>query len=214
MDIESKPPCTAENPGTSPLVVSADFETEELLRRHAAGEKLTPQQYGKVGNYRAKLNRAAGKAPGRPPASRNTGEAPTDQPSAPDAASEAEPPIPGPVEALACPDAASDSVRRCFAAMLQACDEITQNVVRSAATSKGLPEKACNRISSAAGLPPALRNAMAETSPDLCAALNIKAEKMPLAVWAGGVSAWAVCLTRAIMEIKSLADSKPAPPPT
>jgi hypothetical protein len=183
--------------------VTPDLETAELLRRHASGEKLTPQQNGKLSWIGRKFpwlssgkgGSAAGPAPGPAGNAPALATAPTAQ--APDAGL-------APVEV--------DAVlaRRTASAILNRGDAFAVSWLCGHAKAAGANDDTIAGLRSKASLPVDDKKLLVELAPDVCQELGIDPRKM--ALWTvGGVlvfHGWNIVM--AAREFKEAAREKQA----
>ena len=183
--------------------VAPDPVTAELLAKHSAGEKLTQQQYGKVGAWKARLRSIfSGKGNG---ASGSAQPAPA-------------PGNPAPVAALAPDEAPGDGLapvpidaalaRRTTAIVLARCDSIAIRYVGNAARDAGVTGETLVRLERAAALSKDDKALMVDISPDVFTALGLNPRHFPVALFLGTFGAWMADLWLAVQEIK--AQKKPA----
>lgn len=196
--------------------VCPDPVTADILARHSAGEKLTPQQYGKVGAWSAKL-KAVFQGKGSPP---GPGAGPAQPGPAPGqplglgtmAAAEA------PADGLPAVPPDPRVVQRTTESIIKAIDGIARRKIgteaRRTAVERGLaPEqadKAAARFDSAASVPVAARDMMVETSPDVAAALGIDPHSYPIATFLSGLGLWTANIWLCVDELKAM---RPKPEP-
>ncbi len=195
-------PDNTEVGAASANALAPDPLTAELVAKHAAGEKLTQQQYGKVGAWKAKLRTLfSGKGNG------DVGPAQSAPP----------PGHAAPVATVAPAETSGDGLvavpidaalaRRTTAAVLARCDSIAIRYVGNAARQVGATGETLARLERAAALSKDDKTLMIEISPDVFAALGINPRHFPVAVFLGTFGAWATDLWLAVHEIKNL---KPA----
>jgi len=181
--------------------VAPDPATAELLKKHASGEKLTPQDYGKLGAWKAKLkNVFAGKSAVAAPGAAVT--AVSAAPLAPLAPGQA--PIGGPGVAPADPDL----VRRTTAAILQTCDGVACTWIVAEARKAGADELTARAFEKAAALQPGPRDLMVQTSPELLTALGVHANNYPVTAFLTGMGVWAGSLMVAVNKLKAMQEER------
>jgi hypothetical protein len=199
-------PDSAEVGAAAAAAVAPDAVTAELLAKHAAGEKLTQPQYGKLGAWKSKLGSLFGRkgngSPGPAQPASSSGH-------------------PAPVAALA-PAEASDSglaavpidaalARRCTAIVLARCDSVAVRYVGTAAWKAGVEGEALERLVRGAALSKDDKALMVEISPDVFESLGINPRNFPVALFLGTLGVWATDLWLVVEEIKGL--KKPAAKP-
>jgi len=176
--------------------ITADPVTAELLRKHAAGQPLTPQESGKVGSIKAKLNKMFGKGNPVPgPAAPGPGQPAAVASVAPGQTSDG---------GLAVPAVDSDIVKRTTAAVLGSCDQVAQRYIAREARKVAADDRTTNRFIAAAALPGPTKDMMVETSPDVLAALGLDPKTYPLTVFVGSLGLWASNLWLCVDELKSM----------
>ncbi len=193
---------THEEAGTAAAAaLSPDPEIAELLKRKAAGEKLTQQQYGRLGWWQSKAGKVAAFLTGR--ANSDGGQAQSRPvpgnaaPLGPVASAQASANGVAPVQ----PDA--DMVKRVTAAVLTQADRIGRRYVSREARKTSASEKQISRLDSAAALPRDAQELMVEISPDALASLGLDARKYPLTVMGGIFGMWATNIWLALDEFRA-----------
>ena len=197
--------------GAAASAVAPDPITAELLAKHAAGEKLTSQGYGKLGAWAAKAKTVfRGKAPA-PGAGSGSAQPP---PGNGKPASLA-PLAPGQAPADGLPAVPPDPrvVQRTTESIIKAVDGIARRKVVNEARKAGADDRTANRFDSAAGVPVAARDMMVETSPDVAAALGIDPKSYPIATFLGGLGLWATNLWLCLDELRAMRPPAPKPEP-
>lgn len=192
-------PDSAEVREAAANAVAPDPITAELLAKHAAGEKLTQPQYGKLGAWKSKLGSLFGR--------KSNGDAGPAQPG----------PAPGnasPVATVAPAEAADGGLaavpidaalaRRCTAIVLTRLDNIAVRYVGTAARKAGVDGEALVRLERGASLSKDDKTLMVDISPDVFVALGLNPRNFPIALFVGTLGAWASDLWLAVEEIKSL----------
>lgn len=197
-----KPPATVPGDNDPSRAAAAatptpDPETAEILRRHSAGEALTPREYGKMGAFKSFLNRTFGIG---------------SDPKAPPAAAV-------PVHGVVAPADGSEPeridpsvVQRTTKYVLESLNNFAVRYVGSEARKVGAAENEINRVQRAASLPPGPEKLMVELSPDVVGVLGINPKHYPVAAFVGAMGLWGANIWGAVNEIRSL-QSTPAPGP-
>ena len=177
--------------------VTDDAATAELLRKHAANEKLSPREYGLLGVL-AKKGKAlfAGKGESAAqPNSGGNGNARTVGALAPAQASgDGLPAVP--------PD--PRLVQNATALILSEANKAVERFIGSEARKAGADAKSETRIVAAASLPATAKNLMVETSPEVARILGLSPEHFPLGVFFGALGLWGTNLTLTVMELREL----------
>jgi len=199
-------PDSAEVGAAAAAAVAPDAVTAELLAKHAAGEKLTQPQYGKLGAWKSKLgslfarksNGDAGPAQPGPSAGHAA-------PLAPLASAEASD------SGLAAVPIDAALARRCTAIVLARCDSVAVRYVGTAAVKAGITGETLVRLERGAALSKDDKALMVDISPDVFASLGLNPRNFPVALFLGTLGAWATDLWLVVEEIKAL--KKPAAKP-
>jgi hypothetical protein len=174
--------------------VAPDAITAELLAKHSAGQRLTQSGYGKVGAWKAKLNKFFG----------NGGAAP----------GPAQPGGLAPVEID--PGFASRTTH----ALLRRTDAIAGRLLGNAARKAGADDGRVARFERAAAMHPDDKALLADLSPDVLRSLGYDPRHYPLTVAASIMGLYATDLWLLVLELKALQQkplaSAPLPgaPPT
>lgn len=177
--------------------IAPDPESAKLLERHAAGEKLTSQEYGRVGWIRSRLRGfLSGKSnsngepakPGAQPG--NASAVATVAPAAPPDSSGM------PVQ----PDA--DLVKRTTGTILTLSDSIARRYVARVARKAFANQKQIDRLDRAAALPSDAKTLMVEVSPDALASIGLDPRRYPLTVFLGALGMWGGTVLLAVEELK------------
>lgn len=187
--------------------VEPDPLTAELLAKHAAGEKLTAPEYGKVGAWKLKLKRLFGGGAGasaepakpRPavgPSPRLVSLAP--RPASTEGATAGDGDL-GPVPV----DAAL--VQRTAGALLSRLDSIAVRYVGNAARRVGAEGTTLARLELAARLSKDDRALIVDLSPDVVQGMGLDPRHFPLTIVLGTLGLWGTDLWLAVQEIKALA---------
>ena len=175
--------------------VVGDPVTAEILRKHQAGQKLTPREGGLLGVLKKKL-KGAGARPANPfaPAPAPGSAAPAATPPAP---GEGVPPTP--------PD--PDLVRRTTASIIDSINEIGARKLVSAAKAVKANPETVGRMARAQVYGENRRTLIVNTSPEAAAAMGITDGKyFALAVFWGNVGLGALDFWQAIDELKQIED--------
>src|ERR1044071_1038822 len=166
----------SQTPGqAAAAAVAPDALTANLLAKHAAGEKLTPRDYGKLGAFKASLKRLVGKPDGSvEPTAAKSGHGPILG-----AVSSA----PGPAPGMDAPPTDPALIRRTTAAIVKQMDTIARQSIALAAADAGGDAEKLKALDAAAALPPASANLIADTSvdviPDLLERIGVGAHNYP-----------------------------------
>jgi hypothetical protein len=180
--------------------VAPDAVTAELLAKHAAGEKLTPAGYGKLGAFKASVKKLVGRSDvAAKPATPSIGNVPLVGTVAPAQASG---------DSLAVPAADPALVQRTTGAVLKQLDGLARRYVTRAARNTGADDKTVARFDSAAALPPASHELMTEVSPDVAAAFGIDPRYYPVTAFIGALGMWGTNLWLVVDELKALQRSQ------
>lgn len=197
------------------LAVTPDPVTAELLKRHSANEKLTPQEYGKLGSF---AKRVKGFFVGKDSAGNGSNqpgnEAGNTARLAPVSSQQTE------GDRLVVPEADPGLVRRVTAAVLKSADKIARRWVEREARKAGADNSALARFDRAAALPEDNKELMIDVSPDVMASMGIDPKNYPATVFLGGLSMWGMNLWLCIDDLKAIqkeraekeAKEKPAQP--
>jgi hypothetical protein len=193
--------------------VSPDAVTAKLLERHEAGDKLNPQEYGKIGAFAAKRNKLfswlnpakergvtgspqPGASPGNP-----TGLAPV----APGQAS---------ADSLAPVEIDDDLARRTFQALLEHGDEFFVRFIEREARAAGATGETLNRFRSSAALSSNDKKLLISLAPDICRDLGINPRRLALYTAIGVLGLHSVNLWQCTQELRELRKATaPAPAP-
>lgn len=200
---------TSRDSGPTPAEAAAravtdDPVTAELLKRHAAKEKLTPSEYGKIGAF-AKAKQFIFGKPGAPGGSSQPGASPG---NAPPVASLEQTQTPG--AGLAPVEIDAGLCQRTVAAILNRTDAFAvQWIEREArAAAKGIdPVKAdplIDRFRSAAALPVADKKLLIEISPDVFQELGWDPRKFALWTAVGVLGLHTVNLWQTVQELRDM----------
>lgn len=195
-------PSFADRAKAAGSACAPDPVTAEILRKHAAGEKLSASERGKLGAYRAKIST---KPNGRPP------KAPVANVDA-QTAGQGSPPANGP--GAPCVD--PDLIRRTTQAILQTCDQIAQRYVSGEAGKAGADKAMQAEFARAAALPDGPRELMVQTSPEVCASVGLDSGNYPVAAFLTGLSIWSANLFLVVNRLEKLqktAQGPASPPP-
>jgi hypothetical protein len=194
--------------------VSPDPITADLLAKHSAGQTLTPSEYGKLGAFKAKLNKfkAVFTGKGSPPGS---GAGPAQPPPGPGQPAGMGPLAPGEASAGGLPPVPPDPrvVQRTTESIIKAVDGIARRKIATEARKAGADDRTAARFDSAAGVPVAAKDMMVETSPDVVAALGLDPKNYPIATFMGGLGLWATNLWLCVDELRALRPAQPKPEP-
>jgi hypothetical protein len=199
-------PDSAEVGAAAAAAVAPDAVTAELLAKHAAGEKLTQPQYGKLGAWKSKLGSLFGRKSNGDPGPAQPGPSPGHaSPLAPLASAEASD------SGLAAVPIDAALARRCTAIVLARCDSVAVRYVGTAAVKAGITGETLVRLERGAALSKDDKALMVDISPDVFASLGINPRNFPVALFLGTLGAWATDLWLVVEEIKAL--KKPAAKP-
>jgi len=203
-DLTSTP---GKGPGSAAAnAVAPDPLTADLLKKHAAGEKLTPADYGKLGAWKAKLKSLV-TGGGRPPVPATA--AASSSPALP-------PPGTGPVVASnPAPDGSAgsapvdpDLVRRTTAAILTTCEGIACSWIVTEARKAGADEITARQFERAAALQQGPRELMIQTSPEVLASMGVNAGNYPVTAFLTGMGVWAGSLMVAVNKLKAMQEER------
>lgn len=196
--------------------VSPDPQTASLLERHSAGQKLTPQEYGKLGAFASKIGSLfrnktgkAGVAPGQAQPGLAAGNA-SDLAALSPGASQP--------DSLGNPPVNTDLVKRTTAAVLKSADGIAKRYIGREARKAGADDRSASRFESAASLPTASQELIVDCSPDLLQSLGVDPKNYPLTVCIGSLGLWATNIWLCVDELRAMQKEKaketpPAPAP-
>lgn len=200
------PPAAAEVSSAAAAAVCADPAIAELLRRKAAGEKLTASEHGRIGNWkqRQRLNTLTGGMPLAAPAA-----APV-APAAPGA-----PVGLAPVADAAAPLSDRDAalVRGTVAAVLAKLNAVGQRHLLAAAKAAGADAATLDRFSRAEVVGDEDRKVLSETAPLVAEGAGLDPRKVPVYAFFGTLTACGLNFYQAIAELKELQAQKPAAKP-
>jgi len=185
-------------------------DTGELLRRHAAGEKLTPREYGLVGRH---YQRTGTRPPGRPPKSgppRRPGPPASLAPAGPTPGDAPANPLldglrldscqVGPVQGLGPAPGTTvcspEAIRATTGAALRALDRLTQSWLRVQTLKAGGDAATAERWAEKAAMSPGDRDLIIETSgealPPLFESIGLDPKHVPLIGFAGGLAGYGI----------------------
>jgi hypothetical protein len=194
--------------------VAPDAITAELLAKHSAGQRLTQSGYGKVGAWKAKLNKFfgnGGAAPGPAQPGAAVGNAAA---MAPVASGQA------PAGGLAPVEIDPGFASRTTHALLRRTDAIAGRLLGNAARKAGADDGRVARFERAAAMHPDDKALLADLSPDVLRSLGYDPRHYPLTVAASIMGLYATDLWLLVLELKALQQkplaSAPLPgaPPT
>jgi len=174
--------------------MAPDQATAEIVRRHEAGQKLTPVEYGKLGAWKARLKGVfarkpmAAATPGAVTAAAQPGEAQSDSAG------------PAPVD--------PDLVRRTTEAILKTCDSIARTWIVSEAKKAGADEATSRTFDMAAALQPGPKDLMVQTSPEVLIALGVNSGNYPIAAFLTGLTVWSGSLLVAVKKLRTMAEER------
>jgi hypothetical protein len=178
--------------------VTDDPETAQLLQRHAAKEKLTPQEYGKIGAFAKAKQFIFGKGSAAPgsaqpgPQTRNpagVGPVPSGETQ----------------DSSLAPVTVDDGLaQRTTAALLRRADAFCVSYIDREAKAAGATGEIIDRIHTAAGLHRDDQKLLVELSPDVCRELGIDPSKYALFTALGVVGLHGLNLWQSIQELREL----------
>jgi hypothetical protein len=191
---------SAEFRAAAAASVAPDPQTAELLAKHSAGEKLTPQQYGKVGAFAAQLKRLnpfgkvgaaggpvqPGAAPGNP------------------AAVAAIPPGQTSPDGLELVPVDASIARRTASAIINRIDPLCVNWLTREAKAAGATDKTLDRFRTAAGFSVDDKKLLTDLAPDICSELGINPRKFALWTALGVVGMHGVNLWLCVDELRTI----------
>lgn len=168
-------------------------ELADLIRRKAAGEKLSSQEYGKLGGYYRR--RAPSAAP-----------PPTAGPSRVELlrAAGAVDPIQAPVDLQSPPPVDPELVRRTTDAILKAIDGVCCRWIESEARKAGADQSSVALIVDQAKLQDSQKSVMVETSPIILESLGVDSSNYPIAAFLAGLGTWALGLFGAVSGLRRI----------
>jgi hypothetical protein len=220
------PPLAMSNEST-PTPGAVDIEN--LLRRHAARERLTPAEYGHLGRHYQKTGT---RGPGRPS---SVGPARRKAPSPSLATPGPMPGVPG--NGLGVPDSGGNpllaapmpeplgqadpppshpildpgSAKAVVGALVDAADRLAQSYVRVSTLRAGGDEQTANRFATAAACPAESRRLIVETSPEylppLLGSIGLSGAAVPGGAALVGAAGWGIGLLGVATEIRQLSPS-------
>lgn len=209
--MDTTPQSNSGSPGAAAAAaLTTDPETQSLLQRHAAKEKLTAQEYGKIGAFaKAKQFIFGNPRPGAGPA--QPGSTPGNPAGVGTSA-----PAQTPGDGLAPVAIDSGLAQRTTAAILNRADAFAvgyiERELQATAAVAPIPQDIADRLRNAAGLPVADKKLLVEISPDVFQELGIDPRRCALFT-AGGVllfHGWN--LYQAIQELREhRREAAPAP---
>jgi hypothetical protein len=197
--------------------VAPDSVTAEIMRRHAAKERLTPQEYGKLGAFRSRLARLGQKLVGNP-----SPGVPGPQPaSGPVPLAPGGPALGGADPAETQGDGLADIgidenlVRNTTSGILSALDETAQAMITAAAYEAGADEGTALKLEKAVALRPGQKSIMVETSPAAVAAMGVDPKKFAVGAFLSAFSTYGITVLSAVAQLRRARAEmlKPAPGP-
>ena len=187
---------------------SPDPVTADLLAKHSAGDRLTAQEYGKLGAFKKKVANFFGAKGGATPGSPQLGLAPGDAAR---------------MGAVATPEASADRLavvpvdsgvaRRVAGAVLTRSEAITVRWIERHAAKAGATGAALDRFRDAARFTVDDRALIVDLTPDVFAELGIDARKSPLITVGAVLGLHVTNLWLAVDELKELAKQRETPAP-
>ncbi len=178
--------------------VTPDAVTADILRRHAAGQKLTPSEGGKLGAFKRKLKSALGVgSPERPepnPFSASAVRIPVAHVAPPEASHGGLPLVP--VDA--------GFARRTAIVTLNKLDGVAAAWITREARAANITGNDLSNLTSKASLANDDKQLIGDLAPDICAELGIDPRKSPLIVAGAVLAAHGASLFMAVMEIREM----------
>lgn len=185
---------------TSASAVANDPVTAALLAKRAAGEKLTPSEYGKLGQFAKRVKALFGKGDddvkpdkSRPGESNGLESIPPDEASA----DSLEPPL---IDA--------NLVRSTTESIINFTETIARRKIQRAGEEAGADAKRLARLDSAVRVQAPQRQLMLDTSPAVAEALGISPQTFPIATFIGAAGMWATAIWMALDELKEMKEKK------
>lgn len=193
--VVSNPPTPQHAAATA---ISPDPVTADILRRHAAGQKLTPSEGGKLGAFKRKLKSALGVgSPERPepnPFSPSAVRIPVASVASVETSIGGLPPVP--VDA--------GFARRTAIVTLNKLDGVASAWLTREARAANITGNALADLTSKASLANDDKQLIGDLAPDICAELGIDPRKSPLLVAGAVLAAHGASLLMAVMEIREM----------
>jgi hypothetical protein len=191
--------------------VAPDQVTADLLRKHAANEKLSPREYGLLGAMAKKAkNIFAGKAE----RGAQQTQAGNGQPSALAAVAQAEAPNNGMAPVPVNPRL----VQNCTDLLITETNTFLETLITSRAKRAGATDKSASDIAAQISCPAPSKRIMVETSPQVAEALGINDRHFPLFAFFGALTLWGSNAALTVVELgklekklKAITEKKPEP---
>jgi hypothetical protein len=190
-------------PGSDPILAG-------ILGKKSRGETLTASERGKLAHHNAVKNGTfkpgtGRKAPGATvPAPQPTGSpAPAGNPLV--AASGV-----GPAQAQPLPKPPPDPslVKATVVMVLDSANGLAQSLIASKAAKAGADKETQAEYKEAVALPPATRATIVNSSPEALGAMGIDVTKLPLVMFWGGISTWALTVLMSVNRVGALEREK------
>lgn len=169
-------------------------ELASLIARKARGEKLTSQEYGKLGGYYRKRSSPAPLAPSAP--------APSRLELLRDAGAVDRPEAPAPLPAA--PPVDPQLVKDTTAAILSAIDGVTCRWFAAEATKLGSDKESTSLLVEEVKLQDSQRAIMVETSPAVIQSLGIDSQNYPIAAFCVGLVTWILGIFGGVAGLRRL----------
>lgn len=206
------PPVADEVAAAAARACATDPEIQALLTRKATGAKLTPQEYGKLGQWKSRQNKtlAPGAVTPKEPVTNLPPKSPATVGSAPTT-------IPVQFETEACgqPLSPGDAsyVSRTVGALVTKANNIggrhvatTAREIQQLAKDAGLPAPPIDKFSAAVVFSEDDRAILTETAPAVCEAFNVNPKSVPVGTFFGTLGLAALDFIGAVGELNKLKD--------
>jgi hypothetical protein len=188
--------------------VGPDAVTAEILRKHAAGEPLSPQESGKLGWWKKTLNRVTGAAaqsadaaaaPGKPAA-----VAAVEQNKTPGNSLESVE-----IDDTVCQRTAAAILGRANTATVGWIEREASATVETLRLNEAQRDKMLARFRGAASLPPADQKLIVDLSPDVCRELGLNPRQFAVYTVGGVQALHSFNLWQCVQELKDLRRTVP-----
>ena len=186
--------------------LTPDPATAQLLEKFNAGEKLSAQEYGKVGAWASLKRRLEGVFHGKGQQNGGPSKSGPATGNAPALAAVAT--AQGPGDTLDAEPVDAGLVQRTTGAVLTRCESIARRIVSNAAREADAPPEMVARFDRAASLPKDDRALMVELSPDVAAAFGLNPRHYPIGIFLGTFGLWATDIWMAVQELKAMKEKK------
>ncbi len=207
--MDANTPTGTDRPDVRAAASSAltpDPATAQLLEKFNAGEKLTQQEYGKVGAWASIKRRLEGVFAHK--GQSNGGPAKSGPATGNGAPVASLAPAQAPADTVDAEPVDASLVQRTTGAVLTRCESIARRIVSNAAREADAPAEMVARFDRAATLPKDDRALMIELSPDVAAAFGVNPRHYPIGIFLGTFGLWATDIWMAVQELKAMKEKK------